>query len=475
MSLFELEEVEDILKERNHSSDMGQQVDRIAIDSRACMAHTLFVGLVGTRANGADYLEDALKKGACIAILQKPEQSFKAIEYKELCNEYKAALFLVENPLKALHKLAQSYVARFPHLIKIAITGSSGKTTLKEMLYAILSEKASTIATIGNLNSETGLPLSCFNIQRHHKYAVLEMGTNHPGEIADLVQIFPPDFAVITNIGTAHVGQFGSTEAIAIEKRMIFSRFTGKEVAFIPQKDHFAGLLAENIRGRAVFCSASTLKRFEHVQDMGLDGWIIYYHNHKIRLSLAGRHNLNNALLAIEIAYQIDIKPAMIKTGLEKIHAMAGRSQLIRGRITVFNDCYNASPESMHAALSLMGPLRYARKIAFLGEMKELGETSAQAHTDLAPYIIQARLDTVFLLGIAMKSLEVRLKELCFLGQIFPCSTYEQAELKLINFLKDDDLLLIKGSNSLGLHRLIQPLENCGFLWPSNRKEVSVV
>lgn len=474
-SLFDLGEIEDILKEHNIGSPLDKQVARVVIDSRACTEDSLFIGLVGSRVNGADFLEQALQKGVRVAILQLPKKSFQAIEYKELAGKYQAALFLVPDTLRALQKLAQSYVARFPKLIKIAITGSAGKTTLKEMLFAILNEKSSAVATIGNLNSDTGLPLSCFNIQRHHKYAILEMGTNRPGEIAELVQVFPPDYAIVTNIGTAHVGMFGSAEAIALEKRTIFSRFTGKEVAVIPQKDHFASLLAENIHGHVAFCSASTLKRFEHAQNMGLDGWILYYHNCKIRLTLAGKHNLNNALLAIEVAYQIGIKPEVIKAGLEKVHPLSGRSQVVRGRITVFNDCYNASPESMQAALTLIGPLRYARKIAFLGEMKELGNVSDKTHAELAPYIIQARLDAVFLLGISMKSLEASLRELYYLGQVFPCSNYEQAELKLVEFLRDDDLLLIKGSHSLDLQRLMQVLENCGFLWPSTRKEVSVV
>lgn len=280
---------------------------------------------------------------------------------------------------------------------------------------------------------------------------------------------------MITNIGTAHVGRLGSEEAIALEKRHIFDLLGPRDVAFIPQKDQFASLLAENVRARVVFCSASTLKRLEYTQDMGLDGWIIYYHNCKIRFALAGRHNLTNALLAIEVAYQIGIKPYIIKAGLEKIRALPGRSQVIHGRITVFNDCYNASPESMRAALALMAPLRYARKIAMLGEMRELGADSNEIHASLASSIIEAGLDAVFLLGVRMKSLEMRLRELCYLGQIFPCSTYEQAEMTLINFLKDDDLLLIKGSHSMGLERLIQSLENCGFLWPSGKREVSVV
>lgn len=473
--LFHVEQVAAILKTENIGIHINQEAERVAVDSRACDIGTLFVGILGERVNGADFLEQALQKGACIAVLQIPENSYKAIEYKELANHYKAALFLVPNTIHALQKLAQSYVRRFPNLIKIAVTGSAGKTSLKEMLYAILNEQDHTVATIGNLNSETGLPLSCFNIQAHHKYAVLEMGTNRAGEIEELVHVFPPNYAVITNIGTAHVGRFGSEEAIALEKRHIFDLLEPQDVAFIPQKDQYASLLAENISARVVFCSASTLKRFEHAQDMGLDGWIIYYHNCKIRFTPAGRHNLANALLAIEIAYQIGIKPHIIKAGLEKIRPLNGRSQVIHGRITVFNDCYNASPESMRAALELMAPLRYARKIAVLGEMRELGAESNEIHADLASYVIKAGLDAVFLLGVRMKSLEIRLRELCYLGQIFPCTSYEQAEMALINFLKDGDLLLIKGSHSMGLERLIQPLENCGFLWPSTKKEVSVV
>ncbi|MGL4524576.1 MAG: UDP-N-acetylmuramoyl-tripeptide--D-alanyl-D-alanine ligase [Spirochaetia bacterium] len=474
MTLFELDEIEAVLSVKNIGNEAVCPIIRVAIDSRACQEKTLFLGLVGERVNGADYLSQALQNGACAAIIQTPRDAYRAIDYKEIAQQHRAALFLVEQPLQALQKLAKSYVQRFPRLFKIAVTGSSGKTTIKEMLYAIFREKESTIANIGNLNSDIGLPLSCFNIQRHHRYAILEMGMNRIGEIAELVEIFPPDYAIVTNIGRAHIGQLGSQENIAYEKKSIFNHFDGKQVAFIPQRDRFASLLAEKIQGQVVFFSPSTLKRFEHAEDLGLDGWIIYYHNQKIRLRLAGQHNLSNALLCIEVAYQARIKPALIKAGLEKMGGLTGRSEVIRGRITVYNDCYNANPESMLAVLTLFKPLRYARKIAFLGEMRELGEKADRSHAELAQSVIDAGFDAVFLLGVSMKTLEVSLREHYYLGQIFAPLTYEQAEQEIIYFLKDDDLLLIKGSHSLGMQRLLQSLENCGFLWPSQTKEVPI-
>jgi UDP-N-acetylmuramoyl-tripeptide--D-alanyl-D-alanine ligase len=465
MALFTLEGIAAILRSKNIGADV-KEISTVSIDSKHCSKHALFIGLKGQRANGADFMEEAFQNGAECAITDFAADEEENRRRITLAKKYNAGLFYVDNPLYALQDLAKHHVKRFPDLIKIAITGSSGKTTVKEMLYGILREDGKTVATMGNLNSESGLPLSCFSIEAKHKYAVLEMGMNRTGEIAELAAIFKPDYAVITNIGTAHIGFLGSQEAIAREKKAVASQFTGNETLFVPQDDSYAAYLAQNVNGKVIFYAPTLLKRFDHVEDLGLDGYKIYLDRQSIRVHFTGRHNLINACLAIYVAQEIGLKTKVIKEGLEKVLPTAGRSEIIRGRITLIKDCYNASPEGMKAALQAVSGLKYARKVVFLAEMRELGDESRKAHEELVQPVLDARLDAVFLLGPDMIYLSTALREKQYWGYIEYSSSYEILATALLKFLTDGDLLLIKGSRFYALERLEEPLMKKGLIWP---------
>jgi UDP-N-acetylmuramoyl-tripeptide--D-alanyl-D-alanine ligase len=470
-TLFSTGDVCRILQAENIGAQASQAITQVAIDSRQCQPGTLFIGLRGQNTDGAAFFEQAMENGAIMAVFHMDSDPYKLLEIKKLAQHHKIALALVDNTLYALQKLAQVYVAQFSHLIKIAVTGSSGKTTVKELIAAILRQMGSTAANYGNLNSDSGLPLSCFQIGHEHRYAVLEMGMNRIGEMAELAKIFVPHYAAITNIGTAHVGLLGSQDQIAIEKKAIFSRFDGNQQAFIPQDDRYAAFLADGVKGKIHFYSLTTLNRLEKVQDMGIEGWVLTYHGQKIRLGLAGKHNLSNACLAIEICQTLGAKAEHIKQGLESIKALPGRGEILRGRITVYQDCYNANPQSMAAALQLMGQVSYNRKLAFLGEMRELGLESAKAHAELADKIIKSNLSAVFLLGVAMKDLEIALKHQGYTGQIFTALQFEPLVQNILDTVTDGDLLLLKGSRFWQLERLIPVLREQGWLWLDQLKE----
>ncbi len=464
--IFTLADIAHILRVTNLAGG-NQNIDSVCIDSRKCALGSLFVALPGANQNGSDFLEQALLNGAVAAIIRQEEDPFKTLQHKELATTHKAALFVVEAPLKALQLLARRYVERFPHITRIAITGSSGKTTVKEMLLSVLSQEGETIATVGNLNSETGLPLTCFTLQAHHKFAVLELGTSAPGEMQVLAEIVEPHYAIITNIGQAHAGFLGDSAAIACEKREIFSQFDGSQTAFIPQSDAFSAYLAQGVNGKVIFYSPQTLKRFENAQDLGLDGWIININKASIRLKLPGKHNLNNACLVIYVAQTLGIKTAIYQKGLQNVVPQSGRCEINRSAITLVKDCYNANPQSMIAALNLIRPLKYARKVAVLSAMLELGEFSVAAHRGLAPAIMDAGLRAVFLLGADSASLEDELQRMGFDGLLVHETDFDTLASAVLFYLKAGDLVLLKGSRGFALERLEPLLEEKGLLWPA--------
>ncbi|NIZ39973.1 UDP-N-acetylmuramoyl-tripeptide--D-alanyl-D-alanine ligase [Entomospira entomophila] len=452
--IFSVSDVSKVLHINNLASANTANLTSVEIDSRKIEPGALFIALKGEHFDGREFLEDAFKQGAKAAIINNSDDGFDLLHKKELAIEYGCALFVIDDSLRALHLLAKWYIHQFSKLIKVAVTGSSGKTTVKNLLYSICSQAYHTHATAGNFNSETGLPLSIFKIDGSHEITILEMGMNHRGEIRDLAEIVRPDYAIITNIGSAHIGYLESVEEIAKEKKAIFSQFTGEQVAFIPQHDAFAAFLAQEVNGRVIFYAPETIKRLNDVTSLGLDGWRFRLQQEDIHFHLAGYHNYENACLAIYVAKELGIKSPHIKRGLEAIRASDHRGEVLKGSITLLKDCYNANPQSMRAALEMLKPLKYARKVIFLAAMKELGNESIPLHKALAEPIIDAGVHAAFLLGKEMLYLEQELKIRGFSGMIFSDNQIDTLKAHLKLYLRSGDLLLIKGSRSYQLEQL---------------------
>ncbi|HZK20295.1 MAG TPA: Mur ligase family protein, partial [Treponemataceae bacterium] len=224
----------------------------VVIDSNDVVAGSLFVPLLGQFQDGHIYVEAAVLKGATVVLVcsSSIEEFFST--YEKL-NSLEVCIIAVENTLYALQALAAAYVREFPNLIKIAITGSSGKTTTKELIASVLKQKYNLVMTEGNLNSETGLPLSVLNIRKEHEVGVFEIGMNRTDEIAELTDVLFPHIAVITNVGTSHIGILGTKDEIAQQKKQIFKNFSNDSVAFIPEHDDYASFLAENVRGKIIY------------------------------------------------------------------------------------------------------------------------------------------------------------------------------------------------------------------------------
>lgn len=427
--------------------------DSVTTDSRQVRHAALFIPLRGTAQDGHRYIEQALQNGAYCVIADAAHSASKEAseQLMRLCKKHMANCIRVENTLHALQDAAACYAARFPQLLKIGVTGSNGKTTTKELLASIFTQKYRTVKNEGNLNSETGLPLSVFNISDKDEVGIFELGMNRKGEIAELAGVLKPSIAVITNIGTAHIGILGSKDAIAQEKKQIFSCFDDASVGFIPSGDEYAQFLSSISHGTIIPYYADpqcyTLE--------GLSGSTIRYKNETIRLSLPGVHNVRNAFAAIAVAEYCHIPLKVIKAGIEAAHSLFGRSQIVRESVIYLLDCYNANPDSMHAAMDLCACIKEnRRKLYILGSMLELGAASDQAHRAVCAEAFSSDADILFFFGetICKAAREYGKNQ----KKPYFCYTENQAEklsAHLDCILKRNDFVLLKGSRALALEQ----------------------
>jgi UDP-N-acetylmuramoyl-tripeptide--D-alanyl-D-alanine ligase len=362
-------------------------------------------------------------------------------------------LIVAEDTLGALQRAAGIYLEGFPGLLRVGITGSSGKSTTKEIAAAIIGQEKAVVMNPGNLNSETGLPLAVFGVRSHHEVGIFEMGMNRRGEIAELARVLKPHIALITNIGTAHIGILGSKEGIAKEKRMIFSEFTGTETALIPEDDDFRDFLARDLRGRCLYYGPGNCPELGAIRDRGLEGTEITWEGSSVLFGLPGRHNLRDALGAAAVARLVPVSGRAVRRGLGAVKPLFGRSEIIPGPVTVIRDCYNANLESAAEAVALCDGLEWpGRRVYVLGSMLELGEESPRAHRDLGRILAASGADRVFLFGGETRAAAEVLEQA---GKGFRYEeTLESLSRALEDYVRPGDLVLLKGSRARALERL---------------------
>jgi len=438
----------------------GQEIRGVSIDSREMQESFLFIPLPGENTDGHRYLRQALQaRASCVLVsrrwMEEEGESTRAL----LRESVLAAAVVVEEPLKALKDLAKRYLKDNSDFNRVGITGSNGKTTTKEIVANILSQDKPTWKNPGNFNSEIGLPLACFSVNRSYGYGVFEMGMNHPGEIDFLVDLVDPELAVITNIGTAHIGLLGSQESIAWEKKRIFSRFSGQQKAFVFEEDPFKEFLSRDVKGRVYEFGRGSTPGFLKAESLGIRGTKVTFQEGEIMYPLFGEHNLQNLLCAVRITREMGLDFGKIKAGAETVKGLFGRSEVLKGEITLIQDCYNANFDSMVKALQFLQEIPWkGRKVLILGAMRELGVSSSSFHRALGEYIAQYPFNGIFLFG---EEMDYTHKALCERGIQGVCFFREYGELEsqVLAFLKKGDLVLVKGSRSLELERLTRPLK----------------
>ncbi len=482
LSLHEILSAVDGKEISGKSADAFSFTD-VQTDSRNVVSGSLFVPLVGEKQDGHKFAGEAADKGASAIFINLSEYEKNSSCYEELCRKH-GNLFVIAvgNTLEALQKSAGKYAEKFPSIKKIAVSGSSGKTTTKEMIVSVLKEKFNVVSTEGNFNSETGLPLSVFRIRKEHEVCVFEMGMNRFHEIEEISSVLKANYAVITNIGTAHVGILGSRENIAAEKRHVFDFVKSDGAAFIPYEDDFRDFLSENAKGEIVYYGKnvpSSKSGVLFLRDGGISGTFFSLDGLEVNLKIPGLYNYLNALAAVAVGKKFGLSSLEIKNGIEKINPVSGRmeisSALLKNgkKITLVKDFYNANPDSMKNALAFLSSLgsssgdsvcRVNKKICVLGDMLELGDKSFSAHSGIGELVSSLSLDFVMFVGNEMKAAYDKALSLgfskVFYEKNFGTDSFEMISGILLETLSENDALLLKASRGIALERLL-PLVEC--------------
>lgn len=445
----------------------------VATDSRNVLQNTMFVPLVGENQDGHKYVPSAIKNGATVVLINFSEYKKNSQIYENLIKENEnLTIICVENTLHALQDVAEGYVKKFPNLIKVSITGSSGKTTTKEMLINVAKVhfgEENVVYTKGNLNSETGLPLSVFQIRENHKIGIFEMGMNRVNEIGEISKVLKSKYGIITNIGTAHIGILGSKKNIANEKRKSLDYIPQDGACFVPSDDEFSDFCTQNVKGKIIkFPNENDGVKF--IKDNGLLGSTFLLNGLEITLHLGGMYNFKNALSVIALSKNLGISDEEVKIGLENVKPASGRMEVCKIKIENKNvmlvkDCYNANPDSMKSAIDFCLNLKnVGKKIFILGDMKELGEKSKEEHKKIGEILKNSIFDFVYFIGAEMQNAYCVLEDNQNV-EYFEQKTEQNFE-KIANEIKksvsENDVVLLKGSHSMELEKIISLFENVG-------------
>ena len=458
----------------------------VVTDSRFVSAGAMFVPLIGENQNGHKYIPQALDAGATVILVNKSDYEQNNDFYKEsglAAKLEKVTVILVENTLYALQAAAGAYARKVASdMIRVSITGSSGKTTTKEMLVSVCKKHFGDDAvayTKGNFNSETGLPLSMFQIRGDEKIGIFEMGMNRKNEIGEISAVWQSQYGIITNIGTAHIGLLGSRQNIAEEKRKSFDYITASGAAFVPLDDDFADYCTQNVKGKVVKfgpSAAPELSGVEFIEDLGIKGTKFSVDGLEVLLPLAGRYNYMNALGVIALAKEIGISAQEIKAGLEGMSAISGRMdikqlELKNGAfVNAVCDFYNANLDSMEKVIDFCAKQSsFEQKIFVLADMKELGDASFASHAQIGKTVAATDASLVILAGPEMKAAcnvlskekEIAGREVIYFENNDE-AFYEAAASKILAFAKQNALVLFKGSHSMALEKLIPLIQKEG-------------
>jgi UDP-N-acetylmuramoyl-tripeptide--D-alanyl-D-alanine ligase len=435
----------------------------VSSDSRKMVQGDLFIALRGENFDGYEFIEQAAKCGAAAAVVNANSVG----SHKETRGKKEVGavipLLVVEDTRVALGKLAAYWRKQFD-IPLIAITGSNGKTTVKEMLASILSVAAgnetSVLATVGNLNNDIGLPLTLLKMGRQHRYAVVEMGMNHPGEIDYLTRIACPDMALVNNASTAHLEGLGSVEAVARAKGEIFAGLRANGTAIINADDQSAPLWRALVGAHPLLefglgQQADVSGRW-HPKEFGLQIEVrTPQGSFTTDLQVPGEHNACNALAAVAAAIGLNIPLETIAAGLERFGGVAGRLQRKQARhgAALIDDTYNANPASLSAAIGVLARAN-GKRVLVIGDMGELGEKAASLHAETGIEARKAGIERLFALGALTVNTT---REFGSGGRHF--ENIEDLQDALEKELDGDTTVLVKGSRFMKMERVVQFLE----------------
>ncbi|MBQ2497897.1 MAG: UDP-N-acetylmuramoyl-tripeptide--D-alanyl-D-alanine ligase [Prevotella sp.] len=450
----------------NELYEFYKQHPVVTTDSRDCPEGSIFFALKGESFDGNQFALQALEKGCALAVVDDPNV-FEKAQLSTLNSQLSTRLFLVPDALQAFKDLAREHRRQF-QIPVIGITGTNGKTTTKELIRAVLAEKYNVLATEGNFNNDVGVPKTLFRLTADHDIAVIEMGASHPGDIRTLAETAEPTCGLITNVGKAHLQGFGSLKGVLKTKGELYDYLATRDesVVFINADDELlTSILPETawvspystnlanadgcVVGEVIKNSTPNTPYLNlRWQENGLDleergeepKW------YEIQTHLIGSYNINNVLAAITIGLQFAVEPEKICHAIENYIPSNNRSQFTetaKNRLIV--DAYNANPTSMELALENFHQMDVSPKMAIIGEMRELGESSDEEHRHIVKVLKKCRFDCVWLIGDAYADIKCHYRKF---------HDVDEAKIAIADEHPEGFYILLKGSNSTRLHQL---------------------
>ena len=464
MQIMKCSEVIDAVNGKLVSGSEDNEILNISTDSRTIRNGELFIPIKGERFDGHNYIEHALLSGAAGTITQR--------DIADIARSDNGTAFVnktiikVDDTIRALKKLASHYRQKFK-IPFIGITGSVGKTSTKDMIFCILMQEYNILKTGGNFNNEIGVPITIFNLESYHEAAVLEMGMSNIGEISSLTSIVRPKIAVITNIGMSHIEKLGSRQNILKAKMEILEGVPKDGMIVLNGDDNLLYGLKGFLDKHTVYYGMDEGLDYQayNILNAGESG--VYFdinikdREYKVHVPLPGVHNIYNALAAVAVGIEMGVSADRIIEGIKLFTPDKMRLNIISyNGIKIINDTYNASPQSMDAALRVLKDVNSSgRRIAVLGDMLELGEWAYNAHFNLGKFAVASGIDYIITVGqngknIAQGALAAGAQH----GKVKIFSSNYAAIEFLKGFITDEDVILVKGSRGMKMEEIVQNL-----------------
>lgn len=451
----------DILRVTNGKLVIGNEeetIETFSKDSREIHEGDIYLGIKGENFNGGTFFEDAFEKGAKGAILQEIEVT------EEQKQKYKNKfIILVEDTVKAMQQIA-TYKRSLYDIPVVAITGSVGKTSTKDIVASVLSTQFNTLKTEGNYNNHIGVPLTIFKL-KNEEIITVEMGMNHFGELSTLTKIAKPTVAVITNVGTAHIGNLGSRENILKAKLEILEGLDKEGYVvinndndllhkwYLENKENYK-IITYGIENESDFMAEDIISKEDE------STYTLKNKNVKVKVPVGGDHFVQNSLCAIAVGSIFNISLEKMIEGIKNFKLTKKRMDIstLKNDITVINDYYNANYDSMKAAIEYLGKLQDKRRIAVLGDMLELGEFSKMLHENVGKEVAKNNIDILITVGNEAKYIASKAKEK--IKEVIECDSNEEAA-ELINKIKQsNDCILLKASNGMHFGEILEKIDN---------------
>ncbi len=454
---IKIKEAADILNARCTGCNLDKYITGVSIDSRNVIKDSLFIPIKGATVNGHSFVKDAIKNGA-IATLWNMDEPNPPLDI---------AVILVEDTVRGLQELSRYYRNKLKTKI-VGVTGSNGKTSTKDITAAILSQKYKTQKTMGNYNTEIGVPFTLLSLNEDCEAAVIEMGMERKGEIDFLTDLVQPAVAIITSVGLVHIDNFPSIEEIAKAKLEIVKGIKDGGLFIYFGDDR---LIEETVRNTEINESIrkqtfglnknNTIWLKEFNQD--LDGITIRVSDEsfdELHIDILGKHQALNAMAAILAAQEFGMNPEEIRSGLLKIEKTGLRNEVINiNKCKILNDCYKSNPVSINAALNIFELFKSKKKIAVLGDMLGYREMSHDIHYNVGENLLHYHIDELITIGKEAKYIAKAAKENTNIKSIVEFDTKEEAALYLKKYLSEDCTILVKGSRFLKLEYIANKLK----------------